>query len=86
MTRAGEENPEPDAFAHLYRDQQAPGQGSPPAPEPDPLPAPAPKKSSRASGLPKSSAVMAAGTLVSRLTSLRPQPGDHRCARRGPAR
>ncbi|MFD8207154.1 murein biosynthesis integral membrane protein MurJ [Streptomyces sp. NPDC059695] len=68
VTRAGEETPEPDAFAHLYRDQQAPGQVPPPAPEPDPLPAPAPKKSGRASGLLKSSAVMAAGTLVSRLT------------------
>ncbi|MEV8586870.1 murein biosynthesis integral membrane protein MurJ [Streptomyces sp. NPDC051180] len=68
VTRAGEEEPEPDAFAHLYRDQQTPGQVPPPAPEPDPLPAPAPKKSGRASGLLKSSAVMAAGTLVSRLT------------------
>ncbi|MFF9866545.1 murein biosynthesis integral membrane protein MurJ [Streptomyces sp. NPDC013953] len=74
VTRAGEDQPEPDAFAHLYRDQQAPGQ--PPAAqesEPDPVPAapaPAPKKSGggRASGLLKSSAVMAAGTLVSRLT------------------
>ncbi|GAA3908404.1 murein biosynthesis integral membrane protein MurJ [Streptomyces gulbargensis] len=68
VTRAGEEQPEPDAFAHLYRDQQTPGQVPPPAPEPEPLPAPAPKKSGRASGLLKSSAVMAAGTLVSRLT------------------
>ncbi|MGW7431228.1 murein biosynthesis integral membrane protein MurJ [Streptomyces sp. NPDC054861] len=68
VTRAGEEGPEPDAFAHLYRDQQAPGQVPPPAPEPHPMPAPAPKKSGRASGLLKSSAVMAAGTLVSRLT------------------
>ncbi|MEV7671207.1 murein biosynthesis integral membrane protein MurJ [Streptomyces sp. NPDC088752] len=68
VTRASEEAPEPDAFAHLYRDQQAPGQVPPPAPEPDPLPAPAPKKAGRASGLLKSSAVMAAGTLVSRLT------------------
>lgn len=70
VTRAGEEQPEPDAFAHLYRDQQMPGQVPPPAPEPDPMPvpAPAPKKSGRASGLLKSSAVMAAGTLVSRLT------------------
>ncbi|WP_225801990.1 murein biosynthesis integral membrane protein MurJ [Streptomyces sp. NK15101] len=68
VTRAGEETPEPDAFAHLYRDQQASGQVPPPTPEPDPLPAPAPKKSGRASGLLKSSAVMAAGTLVSRLT------------------
>ncbi|MEU7026605.1 murein biosynthesis integral membrane protein MurJ [Streptomyces sp. NPDC046275] len=68
VTRAGEEQPEPDAFAHLYRDQQASGQVPPPAPEPNPLPAPAPKKAGRASGLLKSSAVMAAGTLVSRLT------------------
>ncbi|MFF0475233.1 murein biosynthesis integral membrane protein MurJ [Streptomyces sp. NPDC004284] len=68
VTRAGEETPEPDAFAHLYRDQQASGQVPQPAPEPDPLPAPAPKKGGRASGLLKSSAVMAAGTLVSRLT------------------
>ncbi|WP_411070777.1 murein biosynthesis integral membrane protein MurJ [Streptomyces sp. cmx-4-25] len=68
VTRASEETPEPDAFAHLYRDQQAPGQVPPPTPEPDPLPAPAPKKTGRASGLLKSSAVMAAGTLVSRLT------------------
>ncbi|WP_282695005.1 murein biosynthesis integral membrane protein MurJ [Streptomyces sp. CC208A] len=67
VTRASEEEqPEQDAFAHLYRDQQ----GHVPAPtaEPDPLPAPAPKKTGRASGLLKSSAVMAAGTLVSRLT------------------
>ncbi|MFJ9826912.1 murein biosynthesis integral membrane protein MurJ [Streptomyces sp. NPDC101160] len=68
VTAAGEEEPEPDAFAHLYRDQQAPGQVPPPAPEPNPMPAPAPKKAGRASGLLKSSAVMAAGTLVSRLT------------------
>ncbi|MFE2232500.1 murein biosynthesis integral membrane protein MurJ [Streptomyces sp. NPDC059442] len=68
VTRAGDEEPEPDAFAHLYRDQQTPGQVPPPAPEPNPMPAPAPKKSGRASGLLKSSAVMAAGTLVSRLT------------------
>ncbi|MFI9113364.1 murein biosynthesis integral membrane protein MurJ [Streptomyces venezuelae] len=68
VTRAGEEEPETDAFAHLYRDQQTPGQVPPPAPEPDPMPAPAPKKTGRASGLLKSSAVMAAGTLVSRLT------------------
>ncbi|MEU9980398.1 murein biosynthesis integral membrane protein MurJ [Streptomyces sp. NPDC050856] len=72
VTRAGEEQPEPDAFAHLYRDQQA--QGRPPAPrepepEPEPVAAPAPKKpGGRASSLLKSSAVMAAGTLVSRLT------------------
>ena len=67
VTRAGEQEPEPDAFAHLYRDQQASG---PPTPAPENIPAaPAPKKSgSRASGLLRSSAVMAAGTLVSRLT------------------
>ncbi|MEU3074676.1 murein biosynthesis integral membrane protein MurJ [Streptomyces laurentii] len=68
VTAAGEEATEPDAFAHLYRDQQAPGQVPPPAAEQNPLPAPAPKKAGRASGLLKSSAVMAAGTLVSRLT------------------
>ncbi|MFC5801202.1 murein biosynthesis integral membrane protein MurJ [Streptomyces formicae] len=68
VTRAGEEERAPDAFAHLYRDQQ--GSGQPPAPaEAESAPAPAPKKpGGRASGLLKSSAVMAAGTLVSRLT------------------
>ncbi|MCP3818115.1 murein biosynthesis integral membrane protein MurJ [Streptomyces sp. A3M-1-3] len=66
VTRAGDEEPEPDAFAHLYRDQQ--GSGRPPVSEPEPVGAPAPKKSGRASGLLKSSAVMAAGTMVSRLT------------------
>ncbi|MEU3916551.1 murein biosynthesis integral membrane protein MurJ [Streptomyces sp. NPDC029004] len=67
VTRAGEEEPEPDAFAHLFRDQQNSGG---PAPDPEPSPAaPAPRKpSGRASSLLKSSAVMAAGTLVSRLT------------------
>ncbi|MFF3689329.1 murein biosynthesis integral membrane protein MurJ [Streptomyces sp. NPDC002187] len=67
VTQASEEKPETDAFAHLFRDQQASGA---PAPEPEPAPAPpAPKKpAGRASGLLKSSAVMAAGTLVSRLT------------------
>ncbi|MER5400402.1 murein biosynthesis integral membrane protein MurJ [Streptomyces sp. NPDC002599] len=84
VTQAGEEQPEPDAFAHLFRDQQRGGvrpgyapSASPavpaPAPEPAPAaaqpPAAAPAKSGgRASGLLKSSAVMAAGTLVSRLT------------------
>ncbi|MFD5817097.1 murein biosynthesis integral membrane protein MurJ [Streptomyces sp. NPDC127038] len=84
VTQAGEEQHEPDAFAHLFRDQQQGGvrqayassaaAGVPaPAPEPAPAavqpPAAAPAKSGgRASGLLKSSAVMAAGTLVSRLT------------------
>ncbi|WP_055493959.1 murein biosynthesis integral membrane protein MurJ [Streptomyces sp. TP-A0356] len=125
VTQAGEERHEPDAFAHLFRDQQqgggrpygqqpsvpgpasAPSQGQNPAapypgqtyaaasphggayaptpapaadaaPAPAPVPATAPtpsttlappaKKGGRASGLLKSSAVMAAGTMVSRLT------------------
>ncbi|MFF5358007.1 murein biosynthesis integral membrane protein MurJ [Streptomyces scabiei] len=95
VTQAGEERHEPDAFAHLFRDQQqssptpvgqpsvpgptpapspGPGPGRPayqepaPAPTPASTPAPAPKKGGRASGLLKSSAVMAAGTMVSRLT------------------
>jgi putative peptidoglycan lipid II flippase len=84
VTQAGEEQHEPDAFAHLFRDQQQggvrPGYASSvssavPAPAPEPAPAAAqpsaaaPAKSGgRASGLLKSSAVMAAGTLVSRLT------------------
>ncbi|WP_028804097.1 murein biosynthesis integral membrane protein MurJ [Streptomyces sp. 142MFCol3.1] len=93
VTQAGDERHEPDAFAHLFRDQQQ-GGGRPqyaapagayaatpgvPAPAPEPAPAatapaapaavPASRKSGgRASGLLKSSAVMAAGTLVSRLT------------------
>ncbi|MFF7310746.1 murein biosynthesis integral membrane protein MurJ [Streptomyces sp. NPDC008137] len=117
VSQAGEPRQEPDAFAHLYRDQQqnsghpsyeqpsvpgpsqAPGQMAPgqytaqgqygaqspspygapgqtaPAPPlvdepsaPEPTASPAPKKGGRAAGLMKSSAVMAAGTLVSRLT------------------
>ncbi|MEV6962042.1 murein biosynthesis integral membrane protein MurJ [Streptomyces sp. NPDC051207] len=116
VTGASEERHEPDAFAHLFRDQQqggghpggyqdpqqsaaqqpyppqppyqsepyrsqpsvpgpAPAPGTPlsvppPAsevPAPAPVPA-APKKGGRAGGLLKSSAVMAAGTMVSRLT------------------
>ncbi|MGP4008056.1 murein biosynthesis integral membrane protein MurJ [Streptomyces sp. 4N124] len=95
VTHSSEERHEPDAFAHLFRDQQQgsghpqyeqasvpgqyPAQGQygqyppatpPPAPE-APAPAPAPaaaKKAGRAGGLLKSSAVMAAGTMVSRLT------------------
>lgn len=118
VTHSAEESPAPDAFAHLFRDQQ---QGGPrpagdgpqaPAPQfqtaapqfqspaaqlqspapmddrtmnlgtatiepPEPpaaatpaaAPAPAPaKKGGKAAGLLKSSAVMAAGTMVSRLT------------------
>lgn len=88
VTQAGEERYEPDAFAHLFRDQQqggspvgqpsvpgptppsGPGAGRPTLEEPPPVPTPAPaaKKGGRASGLLKSSAVMAAGTMVSRLT------------------
>ncbi|OEJ26033.1 murein biosynthesis integral membrane protein MurJ [Streptomyces agglomeratus] len=70
VSRAGEEIPEQaDAFAHLYRDQQAPGQPAPvAAPEPAPAPAPPKKPAGRAASVLKSSALMAAGTLVSRLT------------------
>ncbi|MCX4665802.1 murein biosynthesis integral membrane protein MurJ [Streptomyces sp. NBC_01381] len=108
VTQAGEEHHEPDAFAHLFRDQQPGGYHEPQGaayqqpggypqgnqdgyqqgnghqqpggyhpPEPPgvpapaaPAPAPAPKSSGggRAASLLKSSAVMAAGTLVSRLT------------------
>ncbi|MFI9760476.1 murein biosynthesis integral membrane protein MurJ [Streptomyces sp. NPDC051963] len=100
VTHSSEERHEPDAFAHLFRDQQqgsghpqyespsvpgpspAPGQygqygqypaATPPPPLTDEAPAPAPapaatKKGGRATGLLKSSAVMAAGTMVSRLT------------------
>ncbi|WP_416970163.1 murein biosynthesis integral membrane protein MurJ [Streptomyces sp. 4F14] len=113
VTHSGEEQPQPDAFAHLFRDQgqggtpQAPRTPRPqtdrphietpqvPAPQyqapvpvddrtmnltaavpdpPEPVPATptAPsaqaKKSGKAAGLLKSSAVMAAGTMVSRLT------------------
>ncbi|QNP71623.1 murein biosynthesis integral membrane protein MurJ [Streptomyces roseirectus] len=118
VTHSGEERHEPDAFAHLFRDQQqggtprpAPGpQYQPPAPQfqkPAPVVSPGPvapgpvddrtmnlgttvpepaaaaepaapvasapaaaaaKKGGKAAGLLKSSAVMAAGTMVSRLT------------------
>ncbi|MFF6913512.1 murein biosynthesis integral membrane protein MurJ [Streptomyces sp. NPDC012466] len=115
VSQAGEPRQEPDAFAHLFRDQQqssghpsyespavpgpspapgqtaqgpyalqdqyapqdqyaAPGRAAATAPLVDETPAPepaassAPKKSGRAAGLMKSSAVMAAGTMVSRLT------------------
>ncbi|MFE7170211.1 murein biosynthesis integral membrane protein MurJ [Streptomyces sp. NPDC057616] len=108
VTQAGEEHHEPDAFAHLFRDQQqgsgylpsdtpsvpgpAPAPGGPsPAPQYPPPGAPVPaadqtlnlgatpvaalasapvpaQKGGKAGGLLKSSAVMAAGTMVSRLT------------------
>ncbi|GHH38480.1 murein biosynthesis integral membrane protein MurJ [Streptomyces candidus] len=71
VTRASEEEPpEKDAFAHLYRDQQAPGVPAPAtAPEQAVASTAPPKKpTGRAAGLMKSSAVMAAGTMVSRLT------------------
>lgn len=69
VTSARTDEQEPDAFAHLFRDQQ--GSGRPPAAAPEaaaPAPPPAKKAGGKASGLLKSSAVMAAGTLVSRLT------------------
>ncbi|WP_030292627.1 murein biosynthesis integral membrane protein MurJ [Streptomyces katrae] len=66
VTKAADEQPEPDAFAHLYRDQQ--GTPGPPA-EDAPVAVPAPSKpAGRASSLLKSSALMAAGTIVSRIT------------------
>jgi putative peptidoglycan lipid II flippase len=107
VTQASEEHHEPDAFAHLFRDQQQGGHPSVPGPTPAPYPgqapaaeygmpqapapqhqaaapvpaepaatvpaptasaAPAAKKGGRAASLLKSSAVMAAGTMVSRLT------------------
>ncbi|MEU8654279.1 murein biosynthesis integral membrane protein MurJ [Streptomyces sp. NPDC048737] len=113
VTHSGEERHEPDAFAHLFRDQQqgdtraqrdspavpgpahapsgtgltaqyrAPAAVHVPGPEgpasgvdqtmnltatPAAVPAPPAKKGGRATGLLKSSAVMAAGTMVSRLT------------------
>ncbi|MDK0520806.1 murein biosynthesis integral membrane protein MurJ [Streptomyces sp. ML-6] len=69
VSQASRDEEQPDAFAHLFRDQEGPS-GSAPAPAaPEPAPAAAPPKSGgRVSGLLKSSALMAAGTLVSRLT------------------
>ncbi|CAM5732325.1 lipid II flippase MurJ [Streptomyces badius] len=67
VTRASDDRQEPDAFAHLFRDQE--GSGKPPVPpQPEPAPAPAKSGGGKVSGLLKSSALMAAGTLVSRLT------------------
>ncbi|MET9656144.1 murein biosynthesis integral membrane protein MurJ [Streptomyces sp. NPDC006510] len=69
VSQASRDNEQPDAFAHLFRDQEGPSGSAPVPAEPEPAPAPAPPKSGgRASGLLKSSALMAAGTLVSRLT------------------
>ncbi|MFF3563857.1 murein biosynthesis integral membrane protein MurJ [Streptomyces sp. NPDC002574] len=60
----GAQAPQPDAYAHLFRDDP-----EPPAPEPEPVVEPVQAAAgSRGSSLLKSSAVMAAGTLVSRLT------------------
>ncbi|GHE60665.1 murein biosynthesis integral membrane protein MurJ [Streptomyces vinaceus] len=66
VTKAADEKPEPDAFAHLYRDQQGtPGTSTEDAPVAVPAPS---KPAGRASSLLKSSALMAAGTIVSRIT------------------
>ncbi|MFD3737079.1 murein biosynthesis integral membrane protein MurJ [Streptomyces sp. NPDC058629] len=69
VTQASDDRQEPDAFAHLFRDQEG-SRKVPGPPEPEPAPGPAPSKSGggRVSGVLKSSALMAAGTLVSRLT------------------
>ncbi|MFD9358201.1 murein biosynthesis integral membrane protein MurJ [Streptomyces sp. NPDC060031] len=66
VTKAADQDPQPDAFAHLYRDQE----GAPRTPAEDaPVAVPAPSKpAGRASSLLKSSALMAAGTIVSRIT------------------
>ncbi|MFI6084498.1 murein biosynthesis integral membrane protein MurJ [Streptomyces sp. NPDC051217] len=68
VTQGRTDEQEPDAFAHLFRDQQGTGRPPTAAPEAAATPPPAKKAGGRASGLLKSSAVMAAGTLVSRLT------------------
>ncbi|MCL8011117.1 murein biosynthesis integral membrane protein MurJ [Streptomyces sp. AS02] len=60
--------PSPAPAPGPYQASAAPPPADPPAPAPEPAPAPAAKKSGRVGGLLKSSAVMAAGTLVSRLT------------------
>ncbi|WP_329590849.1 murein biosynthesis integral membrane protein MurJ [Streptomyces sp. NBC_01362] len=69
VSQASRDDEQPDAFAHLFRDQEGPAGSAPVPAEPEPAPAPAPPKSGgRATGILKSSALMAAGTLVSRLT------------------
>ncbi|AZQ36029.1 murein biosynthesis integral membrane protein MurJ [Streptomyces cyaneochromogenes] len=60
--------PSPAPAPGPYQASTTPPPADPPAPAPEPAPAPAAKKSGRVGGLLKSSAVMAAGTLVSRLT------------------
>ncbi|MFC9754898.1 murein biosynthesis integral membrane protein MurJ [Streptomyces sp. NPDC056921] len=69
VSQASRDDEQPDAFAHLFRDQEGPAGSAPASPDPEPAPAPEPPKAGgRASGILKSSALMAAGTLVSRLT------------------
>ncbi|MER5767016.1 murein biosynthesis integral membrane protein MurJ [Streptomyces sp. NPDC001985] len=71
VSRAGEPEQEPDAFAHLFRDQQQSVTQTVPAPATEPVPPPPPPKSTgggKASSVLKSSALMAAGTMVSRIT------------------
>ncbi|WP_127354722.1 murein biosynthesis integral membrane protein MurJ [Actinacidiphila soli] len=63
---AYDDQAEPDPYEHLFRDQPQPP--APPEPQQEPGPAAAPKAGGRAGSILKSSAVMAAGTLVSRLT------------------
>ncbi|GAA1358772.1 murein biosynthesis integral membrane protein MurJ [Streptomyces beijiangensis] len=68
VSQAAEQPDEQDAFAYLFRDQQGTAPTPAPTPEPEPVAPVPPKSAGRASSLLKSSAVMAAGTLVSRLT------------------
>ncbi|MEV0090524.1 murein biosynthesis integral membrane protein MurJ [Streptomyces sp. NPDC050738] len=68
VSQAAERPDEQDAFAYLFRDQQGTAPNPAPTPEPEPVAPVPPKSGGRASGILKSSAVMAAGTLVSRLT------------------
>ncbi|NGN63889.1 murein biosynthesis integral membrane protein MurJ, partial [Streptomyces sp. A7024] len=70
VTRAGDQQQEPDAFAHLYRDQGAHAAQQPYGQEqPEPAqPAVPGQRGGKVASIAKSSAVMAAGTLVSRVT------------------
>jgi putative peptidoglycan lipid II flippase len=63
---AYDDQAEPDPYEHLFRDQPQPP--VPPEPQQEPEPTAAPKAAGKAGSILKSSAVMAAGTLVSRLT------------------